>query len=294
MAEAEAAVWEAADGVENDMLVEEVGPSEEDKMGRTEEYIRSHFDPHSHKGHPSTDPPAQPAIKATQSTCQPPDLYVPPGVKIENQAPHGESDQQRGSKVSHTDSNRSAQSFYPQRAPTAPYTGPTAEHLVQYLARRDLAHTDSPQHSVQFGDSSRTHTHKVSLLWRLKGTKCTIQSDLGTHLGLRSKVVPLPWMILRTSRPLATNRHTQSDYGTHFGLRCDVVTLPWSFRKTSRPLATNRHTQSDYGTHFGLRRDVVPLLWRFRKTSRPLAPNRHTQSDYGTHFGLRRDVVTLP
>ncbi|CAL8299578.1 unnamed protein product [Boreogadus saida] len=47
-------------------------------------------------------------------------------------------------------------------------------------------------------------------------TNCTIQSDLGTHLGLRSKVVPLPWMILRTSRQLATNRHTQSDYGTYF------------------------------------------------------------------------------
>ena len=152
MAEAEAAVWEAADGMEKYMLVDEVGPSEEDKMRRTKEYITSHFDPHSYKGHPSNDPPAQPAIKATQSTCQPPDLYVPPGVKIENQAPHGESDQQRGSKVNHTDSNRSAQPFYPQRAPTAPYTGPMVEHLAQYLARRDLVSSslyqfdDQPEH----------------------------------------------------------------------------------------------------------------------------------------------------
>ncbi|CAL8265030.1 unnamed protein product [Gadus morhua 'NCC'] len=72
-------------------------------------------------------------------------------------------------------------------------------------------------HSVRLGDSSRTQTHRVTLLWslrktsRLLATNCTIQSDKGTRFGLRSQVVPLPWMILRTSRPLATNRTTQSD-----------------------------------------------------------------------------------
>ncbi|CAL8347519.1 unnamed protein product [Gadus morhua 'NCC'] len=70
---------------------------------------------------------------------------------------------------------------------------------------------------VRLGDSSRTQTHRVTLLWslrktsRLLATNCTIQSDKGTRFGLRSQVVPLPWMILRTSRPLATNRTTQSD-----------------------------------------------------------------------------------
>ncbi|CAL8369367.1 unnamed protein product [Gadus morhua 'NCC'] len=59
---------------------------------------------------------------------------------------------------------------------------------------------------VRLGDSSRTQTHRVTLLWslrktsRLLATNCTIQSDKGTRFGLRSQVVPLPWMILRTSR----------------------------------------------------------------------------------------------
>jgi hypothetical protein len=47
MAEAEAAVWEAADGMEKYMLVDEVGPSEEDKMRRTKEYIRVFFCPYT-------------------------------------------------------------------------------------------------------------------------------------------------------------------------------------------------------------------------------------------------------
>ncbi|KAI7808136.1 hypothetical protein IRJ41_016509 [Triplophysa rosa] len=114
IAEAEAAVWEAADATENYVVLNEVGPSEEDKMERTVEYITSHFNPQSYKGHLSTDSPAQAAIKASQSPNQPP------------------------GNLSHTNSNRSTQPFYPQGAPTASHSGPTTEHLAQYLARRDL------------------------------------------------------------------------------------------------------------------------------------------------------------
>ena len=65
------------------------------------------------------------------------------------------------------------------------------KHTFFYSSRRTQANTDSPQHSVRDGDSSRTQTHKVSLLWSIRrtsrhgATKCTIQSEMGTHLGLK-------------------------------------------------------------------------------------------------------------
>ncbi|XP_051244002.1 uncharacterized protein LOC127356365 [Dicentrarchus labrax] len=169
MAEAEAAVWEAADATENYVLLGEVGPSEEDKMLQTEEYITSHFNPQSYKGHPSTDSPAQAAIKASQSPSQPPGVYVPPSVKIENQAPHGESDRQRDSTMSHTNLNRSSQPFYPQSAPTTSHSGPTTEHLAQYLARRDLVSSslyqfdDQPEHYRAWQSSYISATQGLGL-----------------------------------------------------------------------------------------------------------------------------------
>ena len=46
-AEVEADVWEAADAMENGLLLDEAGLLE-----LTSDYITSHCDPHSHKGHP--------------------------------------------------------------------------------------------------------------------------------------------------------------------------------------------------------------------------------------------------
>lgn len=56
IAEAEAGVWEAAENTENYTLTDEVGPSEEDKQRQTEEYVMSHFDPHTYKGPPLLTP----------------------------------------------------------------------------------------------------------------------------------------------------------------------------------------------------------------------------------------------
>lgn len=180
-AEAEVAVWEAADAMQNCAVLDEVGPSEEDKMERTSEYIQSHFDPHSGKSHLSTNSPVQAATNSSPSKCRPPAndtfqvspnnpfisrwrpsifpnepshanntshpalandgfdyVYMPPAIKVENQAPHGEYDHWRNSKMCHTDLKESAQPFHPQRMPTANNCAPATEHLAQYLARRDL------------------------------------------------------------------------------------------------------------------------------------------------------------
>ncbi|KAI7804924.1 hypothetical protein IRJ41_023810 [Triplophysa rosa] len=206
IAEAEAAVWEAADATENYVVLNEVGPSEEDKMERTEEYITSHFNPQLYKGHLSTYSPAQAAIKASQSPSQPPGVYVPPSVKIENQAPHGESDRQRDSTMSHTNSNRSTQPFYPQGAPTASHSGPTTEHLAQYLARRDLVSSslyqfdDQPEHYRAWQSSYNSATQGL-------GLTATEELDLMTKwLGressnhvkrLRSVYITNPFIALR-------------------------------------------------------------------------------------------------
>lgn len=66
------AVWEVADAMENRVIMDEAGPSEEDKIEWTSEDVQTHFDPHSRESHPPTDSPAQAAINATPLTCQPP------------------------------------------------------------------------------------------------------------------------------------------------------------------------------------------------------------------------------
>lgn len=176
-AEAEAAVWEAADAMKHVMLLDEAGPSEEDKMERTSDYVTSHFNPNSHKTHPSTNSPTQATIKAHPSTSQPPaketslsphnpfnticqppafpnetsyandishhalandDVYVPPAIQVENQALQRGSDHQRNPGIYYSNLNESAQPFYPQYIPTASHTAPITEHFAQYLARRDL------------------------------------------------------------------------------------------------------------------------------------------------------------
>lgn len=161
-------MWESADAQACPLVLDEVGPSEEDKMERTSDYITSHFDPQSHKSCPSTDFPDQVAIKAHSPKSQPPAnetlfsprnsfnpehrtpafpnetsyanvtshpdifdyVYVPPAVKMENQASHRAPDQQSDSKECQSNLNKSAQPFYPKSMPTASYSAPTTEHLA--------------------------------------------------------------------------------------------------------------------------------------------------------------------
>lgn len=206
-AEAEAAVWESADAQAHPLFLDEVGPSEEDKMERTSEYITSHFDPQSHKSCPATDFSDQVAIKAHSPKSQPPAnetlfsprnpfnpqhqtpafanetsyanvtshhdfldyVYAPPVVKMENQATHRASDQQRDSKECQSNLNKSAQPFYPMSMPTASYSAPTTEHLAQYLARRDLVNSslyqfdDKPEHFRAWQSSYANVTQGLGL-----------------------------------------------------------------------------------------------------------------------------------
>ncbi|CAL8302075.1 unnamed protein product [Gadus morhua 'NCC'] len=104
---------------------------------------------------------------------------------------------------------------------------------------------NQPHHSVRLGDPFRTQTRRCPATLELQEDLKTVGNQPPHSVRLRRDVVPLLWSSRKTSRPLATNRHTQSDYGTHFGLRRDVVPLIWSSRKTSRPLANNRTIQSD-------------------------------------------------
>ncbi|XP_042281759.1 uncharacterized protein LOC121906755 [Thunnus maccoyii] len=206
-AEAEAAVWELADAQAYPLVLDEVGPSEEDKMERTSDYITSHFDPQSHKSCPSTDFPDQVAIIAHSPKSQPPAnetlfsprnpfnpehrtpafpnetsyanvtshsdifdyVYVPPAVKMENQASHRAPDQQSDSKECQSNLNKSAQPFYPKSMPTASYSAPTTEHLAQYLARRDLVNSslyqfdDKPEHYRAWQSSYTNVTQGLGL-----------------------------------------------------------------------------------------------------------------------------------
>lgn len=168
-AEAKAAVWEAADAMKNCLLLDETGPSEEDKIERTNNYIASPFDPNSPKSHPPPDLSAQTPNIAYQCTSQPPvnetacNPHNPFNQKswmhVFQNDPSYSSNVHRSALnhdnfdchtshhtilcmknlteiLKHVTSLTPAQPFYPQSSPTGFQSASSTEHLARYLARR--------------------------------------------------------------------------------------------------------------------------------------------------------------
>jgi len=233
-AEAEVAVWEAADAMENG------------------------------KSHPPSDSPEQEAINARPSTSQPPAndtfqgipnntssarrrlsyflneppshaynnshpalsndgfdyAYVPPAIKRENKAPQGERDHRNKMcvthKMCHTDLNTSAQPFHPQSMPAANHGALATEHLAKYLARRDLVSSclyqfdDKPERYRAWQSSYKNATQG-------RGLTATEELDLMTKwLGRESNNhVKRLWSVHVTNPVIALNKaweHLQECY----------------------------------------------------------------------------------
>ena len=199
-AEAEVAVWESAHTMERCILLDETGPSEEDKIERTSKYVQAHFAPTSSperaatKASPQTFQPATAATlcfspnnpfsssrQVPVSSHEPPqanntgnvDLvvdgpdyaYVPPAVKLSDI--FGIEDAQVNSKTFHTDLNVSAPHFFPQLKTDQSVR--TTEHLAQYLARRDLVSAslyefdDQPENYRAWQSSYKNATQGLGL-----------------------------------------------------------------------------------------------------------------------------------
>lgn len=147
-AAAEAAMWKAADVQENYVLVDEAGPSEEEKMQRTRDYVQSQtsaqplvqaasytsFSEHQAPVHPrGPDPSNLPSAKVGSG-----DVYGPPAVKVEAETPYGERELLRNTRFSHNEFNENQRTAHPQFSQAAKHDAPATEHLARYLARRDL------------------------------------------------------------------------------------------------------------------------------------------------------------
>ncbi|XP_028822925.1 uncharacterized protein LOC114778148, partial [Denticeps clupeoides] len=226
-AEAEAAVWEAADVMRNCLLLDEAGPSEEDKMERTSDYVADHFNSHTeNKGlqahcsiqeavNPRTVSPHNPFYQGCQTlyadivnqhTPKNDRVYVTSANRMDNRTAHVQSSQQNSQNECHSTSNKSTQPFFPHHMSTASHSTPTAGHLGQYLARRELVSSslyqfdDKPEHYRAWESSyanvtqglNLTATEELDLLVKW------LSKESGDHVRrLRSAYATNPTMALR-------------------------------------------------------------------------------------------------
>lgn len=143
------------------LLLDKAGPSEEDKMEQTSNYIADHFNSHTEKKGLHAYCTIQEAVNPQMIT--PPtqneravsphnpfylgcrtsyvnivnhhnpmnDKYVcvTPAKRMDNQAAHVESSQQSSPNECHSTSNKLTQSFFPHHMLTASHSTPTAGHL---------------------------------------------------------------------------------------------------------------------------------------------------------------------
>lgn len=79
--EAEVALWETAEAMDTLVILDEIGPSEDDKMEGTNEYIQAHFSPKAERSQLQHDSPPQPGM---QGKC------IPQTTEVKKEAPEGE------------------------------------------------------------------------------------------------------------------------------------------------------------------------------------------------------------